>query len=74
MSSTSWVISTISARASSISSSDVDARQLRGVEQGEQARERRPQLVRDRRREPDTQALVAARQVLRSHAITRSGR
>ena len=52
----------------------VDARQLRGVEQREQARERRPQLVRDRRREPDAQALVAARQVLRGHAITRSGR
>ena len=44
---------------------DVDARQLRGVQQREQPRERRAQLVRDRGREPDAQPLVAARQVLR---------
>ena len=53
---------------------DVDPRQLRGVEQREQARQRRAQLVRDRGREPDSQPLVAARQVLRAHRLTRSDR
>ena len=46
----------------------VDTGQLRGVEQREQPRERRPQLVGDRRREPDAESLVAAREILRSHA------
>ena len=52
----------------------IDTGQLRGVEQGEQPRERCPQLVGDRRREADAQSLVAARQVLRRHRITRNGR
>ena len=52
---------------------DVDARQLRGVEQREQARERRAQLVGDRSGEADPQTLVAARQILWAHGLTRSG-
>ena len=52
---------------------DVDARQLRGVEQREQACERRAQLVRDRSGEADPQTLVAARKILRAHGLTRSG-